>query len=188
MIEEEVTKGHIFNIQHYSIHDGPGIRTTVFLKGCPIRCVWCQNPESQRPLPEVMYDRQKCTGCGKCAQACLEGAVEVNGTQSRTKRELCVGAGNCAVVCPNGARSIMGREITAGEVFQEVAGDAIFYKGSGGGVTLSGGEPLAQPQFSISLLKLCKQQEIHTALVTCGYAKGNSQRGSGICGSSALWL
>ena len=169
--EVEATKGVIFNIQHYSIHDGPGIRTTVFIKGCPLKCVWCQNPESQASQPEIFFDSEKCTGCGKCAQACPEGAIEIYEGRSRTNRQLCKGAGKCAEVCPNEARNLMGRYVTAGEVFKEVQGDAIFYQRSGGGVTLSGGEPLAQPQFAISLLKLCKDAGIHTALDTCGYAR-----------------
>jgi pyruvate formate lyase activating enzyme len=170
MVEAQATKGVIFNIQHYSIHDGPGIRTTVFLKGCPLRCLWCQNPESQASRPEVFFDSEKCSGCGTCVQACSEGAIEVYEGRSRTNRDLCQGNGKCVEVCPNEARNLMGRYVTAGEVFERVAADDIFYQRSGGGVTLSGGEPLAQPQFATSLLKLCKDAAIHTALDTCGYA------------------
>jgi pyruvate formate lyase activating enzyme len=163
MIEVQVTKGVIFNIQHYSIHDGPGIRTTVFLKGCPLRCLWCQNPESQASQPEIFFDSEKCQGCGTCVQVCPEGAIEIYEGQSSTNRDLCKGAGKCAEVCPNEARNLMGR-------------DAIFYQRSGGGVTLSGGEPLAQPEFAISLLKLCKEAAIHTTLDTCGYARWETMR------------
>jgi pyruvate formate lyase activating enzyme len=170
MVEAQVTKGVIFNIQHYSIHDGPGIRTTVFLKGCPLRCLWCQNPESQASRPEIFFDSERCQGCGICVQACPEGAIELYGGRSRTNRDLCRGTGKCAEVCPNEARNLMGRYVTAGEVFERVAADEVFYQRSGGGVTLSGGEPLAQPQFAISLLKLCKDAAIHTTLDTCGYA------------------
>lgn len=169
--EAEATKGVIFNIQRYSIHDGPGIRTTVFINGCPLRCFWCQNPESQALRPQIFFDSEKCTGCGKCVQACPEGAIEIYQERSRTNRELCKGRGKCTEVCPNEARTLMGRHVTAGEVFKEVNSDAIFYQRSGGGVTLSGGEPLAQPEFAISVLKLCKDAGIHTALDTCGYAK-----------------
>ena len=176
MTEVQVTKGVIFNIQHYSIHDGPGIRTTVFLKGCPLRCLWCQNPESQASRPEIFFDSEKCKGCGACVQACPEGAIELGEGRSRTNRDLCQGAGKCAEVCPNEARNLMGRCVTAGEVFKRVAADAIFYQRSGGGVTLSGGEPLAQPQFAISLLKLCKDAAIHTTLDTCGYARWETVR------------
>ena len=155
MSEVGENKGVIFNIQHYSIHDGPGIRTTVFIKGCPLKCVWCQNPESQTLLPQIFFNSEKCTGCGKCVQVCPEGVIEIYEGKSRTNRELCQGHGNCAEACPNEARSLMGRHVTAGEVFKEVNGDAIFYQRSGGGVTLSGGEPLAQPEFAVSLLRLC---------------------------------
>jgi len=171
MNETENTKGIIFNLQRYSIHDGPGIRTTVFLKGCPLRCLWCQNPESQASQPEIFFDREKCTGCGTCVQACPEGAIEIKDGKSRTNRQLCKGIGRCAEVCPNEARNLIGRYVTAGEVFKEVKADEIFYLRSGGGVTLSGGEPLAQPEFAIALLKLCKDAGINTALDTSGYAR-----------------
>jgi len=174
--EVESTKGVIFNVQPYSIHDGPGIRTTVFMKGCPLMCLWCQNPESQALLPEIFFDRGKCTGCGKCVEVCPEGAIEIYQERSRTNRGLCKGHGKCVEICPNEARNLMGINVTAEEVFQEVNGDAIFYQRSGGGVTLSGGEPLAQPEFAISLLKLCKNAGIHTALDTSGYAKWETMR------------
>lgn len=168
--DAEAVKGVIFNIQHYSIHDGPGIRTTVFLKGCPLHCLWCQNPESQASQPEIFFNSENCTGCGKCTQVCPEGAIEICEERSRMNREICKGAGKCAEVCPNEVRELMGSYVTAGEVLKDVAGDSIFYQRSGGGVTLGGGEPLAQPQFTISLLKLCKDAGIHTALDTCGHA------------------
>ena len=133
-------RGTIFNIQHYSIHDGPGIRTNVFLKGCPLRCLWCSNPESQKPVPQLMFRADRCTGCGACA-----------------------------AVCPNEAREIIGTSVTAGEVFDEVAQDELFYA-KDGGVTLTGGEVLAQPAFSAAILQLCRQAKIHTAIETCGFA------------------
>lgn len=171
MNETENTKGIIFNLQRYSIHDGPGIRTTVFLKGCPLRCLWCQNPESQASQPEIFFDREKCTGCGTCVQACPEGAIEIEDGVSRMNRQLCKGRGKCTEICPNEARNLIGRYVTDGEVFKEVKTDEIFYQGSGGGVTLSGGEPLAQPEFAIALLKLCQDAGINTALDTSGYAR-----------------
>lgn len=174
--ELEATRGVIFNIQHYSIHDGPGIRTTVFMKGCPLHCYWCQNPESQALQPELFFDSEKCTGCGKCTQVCPEGAIEITQGKSRTNRELCKGWGSCAEVCPNEARNLMGRYVTAGEVFKEVAADEIFYQRSGGGVTLSGGEPLAQPRFAVSLLELCRNAAIHTTIDTSGYARWETIR------------
>ena len=172
----ELTQGVIFNIQHYSIHDGPGIRTTVFMKGCPLRCLWCQNPESQTTRPELFFNHDNCKGCGLCVQACPEQAIELHDGRSWTNRNLCQGHGKCAAVCPNEARNLMGRYVTAGEVFKQVAADAIFYQRSGGGVTLSGGETLAQPQFAMSLLRLCKEAAIHTALDTCGYARWETLR------------
>jgi pyruvate formate lyase activating enzyme len=176
MTETRDTPGVIFNIQRYSIHDGPGIRTTVFLKGCPLRCVWCQNPESQSARPEVFFVAENCTGCGACVRACLEGAIELVGERSRTDRARCRGTGKCAEVCPSEARSLMGRQITAGEVFDEVAADDIFYQRSGGGATLSGGDPLAQPEFAAAVFRLCKESGIHTALDTCGYAPWRTVR------------
>jgi pyruvate formate lyase activating enzyme len=167
----EETHGKIFNIQHYSIHDGPGIRTTVFFMGCPLRCLWCQNPESQGFQPVIFFDADKCVGCGQCVQACPEGAIQVIEGKSKTNRDQCKGHGNCIEVCLYEARSLMGRNATAGEVFEDVNSDAIFYQNSGGGVTISGGDPVAQPDFAISILKLCREAGIHTAIETCGFAK-----------------
>jgi pyruvate formate lyase activating enzyme len=167
----EKTQGKIFNIQHYSIHDGPGIRTTVFFMGCPLRCLWCQNPESQGFQPVIFFDAGKCVGCGQCVEACPEGAIQVIEGKSQTNRDQCKGRGNCVEVCPYDARSLMGRNAIAGEVFEAVNSDAIFYQNSGGGVTISGGDPVAQPDFAISILKLCRDAGIHTAIETCGFAK-----------------
>jgi pyruvate formate lyase activating enzyme len=171
MDKDEETRGVIFNIQTYSIHDGPGIRTTVFIKGCPLKCVWCQNPESQMVTPQLFFNSETCVGCGKCLQVCPEGAIRLDEGKSWTNRDICRGVGKCVEVCPNEARNIAGRYVTAGEVFKEVMEDKIFYERSGGGVTLGGGEPLASPEFTNSLLRLCKKADIHTALDTCGYAK-----------------
>jgi pyruvate formate lyase activating enzyme len=167
----EDIKGLIFNIQRYSIHDGPGIRTTVFMKGCPLRCIWCANPEGQVLKPEIFLNPEKCTGCGECVQECPQEAIEIRDEKSHTNRQFCIGCGKCAEVCPNQARSLMGKWPTAREVFEEIKKDAIFYESSGGGVTLSGGEPLAQPEFAIGLLELCKGAYIHTAMETCGHAE-----------------
>jgi len=170
-MDTEVLKGAVFNLQHYSIHDGPGIRTTVFLKGCPLRCLWCQNPESQEFKPVIFFNAEKCTGCGMCVEACPEAAIQIADGKSKTDRKHCKGQGICAGVCPNEARSLMGRYMTAREVFEDVNADAIFYQNSGGGVTLSGGDPVAQPEFSAGILKLCRDAGIHTAIETCGFAK-----------------
>jgi pyruvate formate lyase activating enzyme len=171
MDKDEETRGVIFNIQTYSIHDGPGIRTTVFIKGCPLRCAWCQNPESQMVIPQLFYNHELCAGCGTCLQVCPEGAIELHEGKSWTNRIVCRVSGKCVEACPNEARNLVGRYVTAGEVFKQVMEDKIFYERSGGGVTLGGGEPLASPEFTASLLRLCKNAGIHTALDTCGYAK-----------------
>ena len=162
--------GFIFNIQGYCIHDGPGIRTSVFLKGCPLRCLWCQNPESHSFYPELLFAEEKCTGCGKCVPICPENAIRVNGKKSRTDRQLCKSSKLCVDACPNEARAVIGRRATTDEVFKEIAADSLFYQESGGGVTLSGGEPLAQPEFAAHILKKCRDAGFHTAMDTCGYA------------------
>jgi pyruvate formate lyase activating enzyme len=169
-------RGIIFNIQGYCIHDGPGIRTSVFLKGCPLCCSWCQNPESHFPLPELFFAEEKCTGCGTCIPICPEKAIRLQGIKSYTDRQLCKGAGLCVDACPNEARAVIGRRATADEVFKEIAADSLFYRESGGGVTLSGGEPLAQPEFAASILRKCRDAGFHTALDTCGYASWTAAR------------
>jgi pyruvate formate lyase activating enzyme len=169
-------QGIIFNIQGYCTHDGPGIRTTVFLKGCPLSCPWCQNPESHSFHPDLLFAEEKCTGCGECIQVCPQTAIRIQGKTSYTDRRLCQGAGLCVNVCPNEARAVIGRRVTVDEVFKEVAADALFYQESGGGVTLSGGEPLAQPEFATGILKKCRSAGFHTALDTCGYAGWTTAR------------
>ena len=169
--------GTIFNIQHYSIHDGPGIRTNVFIKGCPLRCLWCSNPESQKASPQLMFRADRCTGCGACIPVCPVSAISFRketpqGSSEpivQNDRALCTGCGACVSVCPNEAREITGKSTTAGEVFDDVAQDTLFYAEEGG-ITLTGGETLAQPAFSSAILQLCKQAGIHTAIETCGFA------------------
>lgn len=170
MEKAESTKGLVFNLQHYSIHDGPGIRTTVFLNGCALRCIWCQNPESQSIEPQIFFTSERCTGCGTCVTECPSTAITFRDGKSQTHRSLCDGCGKCAEVCRNEARSLVGKEMTAAEVFKDVNSDAIFYQNSGGGVTLSGGDPLTQPRFSLAILKLCKRAGMHTAIETSGFA------------------
>lgn len=162
--------GTIFNLQHYCIHDGPGIRTNVFLKGCPLHCIWCANPESQNPRPQLMYRADSCVGCGACAKICPNGAITLVGTRVRTDRTKCQNCGACIPACPQKAREITGHRVTVGEVFDEVAEDALFY-GDDGGVTVTGGEATAHPEFTNALLTLCRNADISTAIETCGYAK-----------------
>ena len=173
-MEIEKISGIVFNIQHYSIHDGPGIRTTVFLKGCPLRCLWCQNPESQTSKPEIFLNQEKCAGCGQCVLTCPESAISINNNKSVTDRKKCIGCGACAQVCKPEARTLMGYSITAGEVFEIVNRDAIFYKSSDGGVTVSGGDPVFQPDFSAAILELCQNAGMHTAIETSGFSKWES--------------
>jgi len=168
-VKTNSNKGLIFNIQYYSIHDGPGIRTTVFFKGCPLRCSWCQNPESQHTKNEILYDNEQCSGCETCVSICPQHAITVTEYGVKTDRSLCLACGECVYKCPQEARKLVGKLMTADEVFEEVHKDAIFYQQSNGGVTLSGGEPTAQPDFAVNVLRLCKDAGIHTALDTCGY-------------------
>lgn len=163
-------RGFIFDIRRFSIHDGPGIRTTVFFKGCPLRCQWCHNPESQSPFPELILNSRRCTLCAECLDACPHGAIYRQGDQILTDREKCRLCQTCAQVCYAEARQFTGEELSLAEVMAEILCDITFYDQSGGGVTFSGGEPLFQSDFLESLLKACKAHEIHTALDTCGYA------------------
>ncbi len=163
-------KGWVFDIQHYSIHDGPGIRTTVFLSGCSLRCKWCQNPESHTIKPVLSFNADKCITCGACISVCPEKAIFIEDNKIHTNRKLCTACGACVPVCPTEARSIIGKEMTAAEVIADVESDKIFYEGSGGGVTLSGGEILFQPEFSRTLLAMLKEAGISTAVETTGNA------------------
>jgi pyruvate formate lyase activating enzyme len=168
--------GMIFNIQRYSIHDGPGIRTTVFLKGCPLACFWCQNPESQALEPEILFERTRCTACGQCVIACPSGSNALIDKAVKIDRNKCTGCGECVAVCPNQSRRLAGREATVDEVIEEVLRDRKFYESSGGGVTLSGGEPSLQADFALELLRRFKKEGLHTALDTCGYVSWKTLR------------
>ncbi len=169
--------GVIFNIQRYSIHDGPGIRTTVFLKGCPLRCFWCQNPESQIQKQEIFFHPSKCNSCGRCAAVCPTGASHVERGPAKIDRKSCTGCGRCVEACPAGARKGIGQLLTPEEVMRQVTRDIRFYENSGGGVTLSGGEPTAQPDFALSILQKCREAGIHTALDMCGHAPWSTLKG-----------
>jgi pyruvate formate lyase activating enzyme len=161
--------GLIFNIQKFSIHDGPGIRTTVFFKGCPLHCQWCHNPESQAAGKEVMVWPGRCIACEACMAVCTQGAISMGVEGVVTDGDLCNDCGDCVEVCYAQAREMVGYEMTVAEVMAEVEKDIPFYDESGGGVTFSGGEPLLQPGFLFSLLQACKEKGIHTVLDTCGF-------------------
>lgn len=163
------SKGLIFDIQRYSIHDGPGIRTLVFMKGCPLSCIWCCNPESQSPSQEIMVTPNKCIGCKRCIEVCPTGAAEKK--DPLEARELCIVCGSCVKACPSTARRLVGHYMSLEEVMKEVEKDFPFYQRSGGGMTVTGGEPLMQADFVRMLLKSCQEKGIHTAIETCGYAE-----------------
>lgn len=162
--------GIVFNIQRFSIEDGPGIRTTVFMKGCPLRCVWCHNPEGLLMKPELMWFESRCIGDRDCMEACPGGALELTPRGMRIDRDECEACGRCADVCPGGALEVVGRRYTVAEAFAEVERDTAYYGRSGGGVTVSGGEAALQPGFVGGLMRLCRDAGIHTALDTSGYA------------------
>ena len=168
MISEAGARGRLFDVRRYSIHDGPGIRTTAFLKGCPLRCDWCQNPESQSPDREAFVFPARCIGCGTCVPACPRGAISPE--TRRQDPERCDCCGTCVEACPSGARQILGRDWSVEELLAELERDRVFYEESGGGITFSGGEPLAQPAFLRAALDACRERGLHTALDTCGYA------------------
>lgn len=167
-----MNQGMIYNIQRMSVHDGPGLRTTVFLKGCPLKCLWCSNPESQKVAPQMLYFEELCTGCGACVTACPEGAASLaQGAPGRSARDLatCTNCGRCVGVCPSKAREMSGRMMTVEEVMAVVRKDALFYENSGGGVTFGGGEPTAGGAFFLNLVETAKAEGYHVTVDTCGY-------------------
>jgi len=165
--------GLIFHIIRGSFVDGYGVRTTVFLKGCPLRCIWCCNPEGQQGYPEIMFTASECDGCGRCLQICPTNAIQLNtksgGDKSKIDRELCTNCEECIEVCYTGALDCFGKYYTVDELFDMIKKDEQFYRASGGGVTIGGGEPTFQPLFTYALLRKCRENYIHTAVDTCGY-------------------
>jgi len=161
--------GLIFDVQRYSIHDGPGIRTTVFFKGCPLRCWWCHNPEGIDSGKELMYFEYKCMHCGSCAHVCPMGAIEFDGIPI-IRRSMCIACGSCSAFCPSDALKLIGKGYTVGELMKEIERDVLYFDNSGGGVTFSGGEPLYQHEFLLEVLKECKKIDIHRTLDTSGIA------------------
>lgn len=166
--------GKIFNIQSYSIHDGPGIRTTVFMKGCPLDCLWCQNPESKRKDSQLLVVKDRCVGCGRCVHSCPHDAVRLDSGVAVTDRNLCTVCGDCISICPENIREICGEEISVSLLMQRALTDRLFFENSGGGITVSGGEALVQADFVAEFFRQCKNEGIHTALDTSGFAPWKS--------------
>ena len=158
---------NVTEIQRFCMHDGPGVRTTVFLKGCPLRCAWCHNPETQRTEKELLFYNKKCIFCGACAEACQRN-VHTLGETHEIRRENCDACGACVGVCPTAALQICGRRMTVSGILEEIKKDAAFY-GDAGGVTVSGGEPFMQPEGLFALLSACRSEGIGTAVDTCGF-------------------
>lgn len=163
-----------FNIQRFSTEDGPGIRTTVFLKGCPLRCAWCHNPEGLSPKPELVWYDVRCIGARDCLQACPEDALTLTPQGMRINREQCTACGACEKACPSAALEIIGRNWTPEDMIEELLKDQVFYETSGGGVTFSGGEPMIQVDFLRQVLPRCREAGVHVALDTCGAAAWES--------------
>ena len=161
--------GIVFNIQRFSLYDGPGVRTVVFLKGCPLRCIWCHNPEGLYSKPQLLYNPARCIGCGDCVTACPAGCHKTEGTLHIFDRTGCIDCGDCARQCCTGALSLTGTQMTEQAVMAQVLRDRQVYLESGGGLTISGGEPFAQPDFTIRLLQQAKDAGIHTAVETSGF-------------------
>lgn len=176
----------VTRIQRFSTKDGPGIRTTVFLKGCPLRCAWCHNPETQSPEPQLLFSRQLCIGCGACTAACPTGAHQMGQAGHSWQAAACTGCGACAEACPTGACETAAQWMTAEEILRVVLQDKPFY-GSTGGLTLSGGEPMLRPAACVSLLQSAKAAGLHTAVETCGQFDADWLPELAACTDLFLW-
>jgi pyruvate formate lyase activating enzyme len=179
-------RGTIAQFERYAVHDGPGIRTVVYLKGCPLRCLWCHSPETQSGKSEVAIRGDRCIRCGTCVDTCEHGAVVDAGTYYDVERGACALCAECAALCPTGARDVIGRAMTVDEVVAELERDTVFFDESGGGVTISGGEPLMQPEFVGALVEACRARRLHTAVETCG--AGDSEALARIATNTDLFL
>jgi pyruvate formate lyase activating enzyme len=169
-VDSTASRGRVFNIQRCSVHDGPGVRTTVFLKGCPLSCTWCHNPEGIEKMPILMIRQDRCLGCRACEEVC---PLPENGAAPAGEpwnHEACIRCGSCVEACPSDARQLVGREFEVVELVDNVERDRVFFDASGGGVTFSGGEPLAQAEFLIECLRECRRRGLRTAVDTCGFA------------------
>lgn len=169
MSQKDNLTGNIFNIQRFSTHDGPGIRTVVFFKGCPLRCFWCQNPESHCLHPVIMHRGDRCAACGRCVSVCPEKALSIKDGDCIIQPEACTGCSLCEKICPHQAMQLFGYSTDVSSVMTEILKDRAYYTTSGGGITLSGGEATQQPDFALPLLEACKRKYIHTAVETCGF-------------------
>ncbi len=170
-ISADDVRGVVLEIQRMSTEDGPGLRTTVFLKGCPLRCAWCHNPESIKPDAEVQWIGSRCIGCGTCITVCRQGALGKSSRGIDINRKLCVGCGDCAKECPSTAMETLGTLWSVKELVRELLKDRAYFENSGGGVTLSGGEATMQPRFALEVMRALKAEGVQTALDTCGLCK-----------------
>ncbi len=171
---EMMTSRTILSISRMTIHNGPGIRTLLLFKGCPLRCLWCSTPESQKAEPEIALYPDRCIGCGLCVPACPSGAVSVDAGTVHLNRSLCDGCARCVGVCHSEAIRLLGHRVTVEKLVEEAKKDAVFYKHSGGGVTISGGEPLWDSAFALTLVRTLKKEGVSTGVDTCGHVPWTS--------------